>query len=57
MKPIYPRMLFPAGDAALEPCIVADADAEAAARAEGYAIAGEVAAPKAKPAKKSKAAE
>lgn len=51
-KSIYPRMLFPAGDAAQDFRIVNDADEEAAAIAEGYAIAGEAA--EAKPARKAK---
>lgn len=41
MKPIYPRMLYPAGDVCAEPIIVDDAGQEAAARVEGYRIAHE----------------
>lgn len=46
MKPQYPRMLFPQGDSTQQYLLVESKEQEAEAAKDGYAIAGESAAPK-----------
>lgn len=41
MISIYPRMLYPQGDATAEPVIVFDEDQEAACRKDGYLRLGD----------------